>query len=135
MIQKQLKSAFELRSIEDDVLQNKEDIVDLRVNDGRHDMLLSQEMNQINYINNTIIPSLDHKLDVKVEELHQYDSFIDSTRPPIGSIVAWIPAYSAKVKVLNVISLTHSSQIHVKTIPKKYSYNIREAAFKKKKCN
>jgi len=98
-LKEQLVSTLQARAIEDDVQQNKEDIVDLRVTDGRHDMLLSQEMSMINYINNTIIPSLDHKVDLKVEELHEYDSFIDATRPPIGSIIAWMPAYSAKAEI------------------------------------
>ena len=50
-------NTFEVRSIEEDVQQNNEDIIDLRINDGHHDMLLSQEIGMINNINNTIIPS------------------------------------------------------------------------------
>ncbi len=44
------------RSIEDDVQQNKEDIIDLRLTDGRHDMLISHAMADTKYINSTIIP-------------------------------------------------------------------------------
>merc|ERR1712200_156031 len=48
----------EERSIEDDVQTNKEDIIDLRMTDGRHDFLISDGMAMTNYINNTIIPTL-----------------------------------------------------------------------------
>ena len=88
-----------IRSIEEDVQQNKEDIIDLRVNDGRHDMLISQGMLQTNYINNTIIPDLEFRVEKKIKELIEVDAYVDSTRPPIGSIIAWLPAYSAKVDV------------------------------------
>ena len=87
------------RAIEDDVQQNKEDIIDLRINDGRHDMLISQGMLMTNYINNTIIPDMKQRFDAKVDELEEYDSYIDSTRPPIGSIIAWLPSYSAKAEI------------------------------------
>jgi len=93
----------EERSIEDDVQTNKEDIIDLRMTDGRHDFLISDGMAMTNYINNTIIPTLDHRLDTKINdnvaELHEYDAYIDSTRPPLGSIVAWLPAYAAKAEI------------------------------------
>ena len=93
----------EERSIEDDVQTNKEDIIDLRMTDGRHDFLISDGMAMTNYINNTIIPTLDHRLDTKINtnvaELHDYDAYIDSTRPPLGSIVAWLPAYSANAQI------------------------------------
>ena len=71
--------------------------------DGRHDFLISDGMAMTNYINNTIIPTLDHRLDTKINtnvaELHDYDAYIDSTRPPLGSIVAWLPAYSANAQI------------------------------------
>ena len=93
----------EERSIEDDVQTNKEDIIDLRMTDGRHDFLISDGMAMTNYINNTIIPTLDNRLDTKINdnvaELHEYDAYIDSTRPPLGSIVAWLPAYAAKAEI------------------------------------
>ena len=80
-----LMNTFEVRSIEEDVQQNKEDIIDLRINDGHHDMLLSQEMGMINNINNTIIPSLEHKVEASV--------------PPIGSVIAWLPAYADRAEI------------------------------------
>jgi len=95
--------ALKERDIVDDVQTNKEDIISLFMNDGRHDLLISDSMAMTNYVNNTIIPALDHtinnKIDVNVAELHQHDDYIDSTRPPLGSIVAWLPAYSAKAEI------------------------------------
>ena len=93
-----LVSSFRTRSIEDDVQQNKADITELRVTDGRHDMLISQGMLNTNYINNTIIPDLEYRVEVKIDELKEADAFIDATRPPVGSIIAWLPAYSAKAE-------------------------------------
>lgn len=83
---------LENKAIEDDVQQNKEDIIDLRINDGRHYMLISQGMLMTNYINNTIIPDMKLSFDAKVDE-------IDSTRPPVGSIIAWLPSYSSKAEI------------------------------------
>merc|ERR1739838_1117961 len=94
-----IKSISNEKDIESDVEQNKEDIIDLRITDGRHDMLLSQAFEMSKYINNTIIPMLEEKVNAKIEELELYGEYIDSTRPPIGSIVAWVPAYSAKEEI------------------------------------
>jgi len=94
-----LLEAKDERSIEDDVQENKEDIIDLRVTDGHHDMLISQELNSISNINNTVIPSLENKIDLQLEELRSADEYMDATRPPVGSIVAWMPAYSAKAEI------------------------------------
>ena len=97
-----LKAVILGQDIEEEVKQNTEDIVQLRLADDRHDMLLSQELTKINYINNTIIPSLEHKVDVSdealkgsIDQLVDHDAYIDATRPPLGSIVAWLPSYSS----------------------------------------
>ena len=76
------------KSIEEDVQQNKEDIIDLRVNDGRHDMLIYSGMSQTNYINNTIIPGLESRIEVHI-------NIIESALTPVGSIIAWLPAYKS----------------------------------------
>jgi len=75
------------RDIDEDVQQNKEDIIDLRLTDGRHDMLISHAMTDTKYINTTIIPELRHDMDL-------HNDYVDETRPPIGSIVAWMPGFS-----------------------------------------
>ena len=53
-LKEQLVNTFKVRSIEDDVQQNKEDIVDIRMDNGRQDVLLSQTMNMINVMNSTL---------------------------------------------------------------------------------
>merc|ERR1719239_1774999 len=66
----QVMNTFKLGSIEEDVQQNQEDIIDLRINDGHHDMQIGQVLNQINNINTTLngeIVTLDERV-TKVEE-------------------------------------------------------------------
>merc|ERR1719341_2864099 len=46
---------------------NKEDIIDLRINDGHHDMQIGQMLNQINNVNTTLNGKIE-KLDERVEE-------------------------------------------------------------------
>jgi len=61
----QVMNTFKLGSIEEDVQQNQEDIIDLRINDGHHDMQIGQVLNQINNINTTLngeIVTLDERL-------------------------------------------------------------------------
>jgi len=81
-----------VRDIEEEVKQNTEDIVALRITDGHHDTLLAEDMAMINNINNSVIPAaindVTTAVDLKLD-------FIDVTRPPIGSIVAWLPNLSA----------------------------------------
>jgi len=60
-------NTLEIRSIEDDVQQNKEDIIDLRINDGHHDMQLNQMLNQISNMNTTLhgeIVKIDERLTI-----------------------------------------------------------------------
>merc|ERR1719341_1597313 len=46
---------------------NKEDIIDLRINDGHHDMQIGQMLNQINNVNTTLNGKIE-KLDERLEE-------------------------------------------------------------------
>merc|ERR1740128_178142 len=46
-LKEQVVNTFKAGSIEEDVQMNKEDIIDLRINDGHHDM----QIGQINNIN------------------------------------------------------------------------------------
>merc|ERR1740128_897032 len=59
----QVVNTFKVGSIEEDVQMNKEDIIDLRINDGHHDMQIGQMLNQINNINTTLNGEI-----VKLEE-------------------------------------------------------------------
>jgi len=82
---------IETRGIEADVQQNKEDIISLKVTDDHHDYLIQTAMSDTKYINFTIIPNLKTDLE---EQMHDRNEFVDATRPPIGSIVAWLPEFS-----------------------------------------
>ena len=85
----------ETKTIEEDVQQNKEDIVDLRITDAHHDSLISQALNNNNILNMTF----EQKLDLLIKSIQDRDEFLDQTRPPIGSIIAWLPAYSSDKKI------------------------------------
>merc|ERR1719239_2127492 len=61
----QVMNTIKVGSIEEDVKENKEDIIDLRINVGHHDMQIGQMLNQINNINTTLngeIVTLDERL-------------------------------------------------------------------------
>merc|ERR1740128_1308617 len=53
-LKEQVVNTFKAGSIEEDVQMNKEDIIDLRINDLQHDKQISQILNQINNINTTL---------------------------------------------------------------------------------
>merc|ERR1740128_463905 len=63
----QVVNTFKVGSIEEDVQMNKEDIIDLRINDGHHDMQIGQMLNQINNINTTLNGEIV-KLDERITE-------------------------------------------------------------------
>ena len=52
--QGQLLNAIEVRSSEDDIQQNKIDIIDLRINDGQQEVVIRETLNMIDNMNTTI---------------------------------------------------------------------------------
>ena len=73
-------NALEVRSIEDDVQQNKADISDLRVADKNFDVLLLQTISMINNINATVhgeMDNLDQRL-TTVEERIAVCGYLES---------------------------------------------------------
>jgi len=60
-------NTIKLGSIEEDVKQNQEDIIDLRINVGHHDMQIGQLLNQIISVNTTLNGEIV-KLDERLEE-------------------------------------------------------------------
>merc|ERR1740128_823747 len=69
----QLVNALEVRSIEDDVLQNKADISDLRSADKNFDVRLTQAISTISSINTTIHGEMDN-LSGKIASLEELSS-------------------------------------------------------------
>jgi len=69
----QLVNALEVRSIEDDVLQNKADISDLRSADKNFDVRLTQAISTISSINTTIHGEMDN-LSGKITSLEELSS-------------------------------------------------------------
>ena len=71
-------NALEVRSIEDDVQQNKADISDLRVADKNFDVLLLQAFSMINNINATMhgeMDNIDQRLTMVEERTAVWASF------------------------------------------------------------
>jgi len=65
-LKEKVMNTFKVGSIEEDVRENQEDIIDLRINDGHHDMQIGQLLNQINNVNTTLngeIVALDERLE------------------------------------------------------------------------
>lgn len=80
-LEEQLVNALEVRSIEDDVQQNKADISDLRVADKNFDVLLLQAFSMINNINATMhgeMDNIDQRLTM-VEERTAVCGYLEST--------------------------------------------------------
>merc|ERR1740128_1198470 len=69
----QMVNALEVRSIEDDVLQNKADISDLRSADKNFDVRLTQAISTISSINTTIHGEMDN-LSGKISSLEELSS-------------------------------------------------------------
>ena len=69
----QLVNAFKVRSIEDDVLQNKADISDLRSADENFDVRLTQAISTISSINTTIHGEMDN-LSGRITSLEELSS-------------------------------------------------------------
>merc|ERR1719398_589802 len=67
-------NTIKLGSIEEDVKQNQEDIIDLRINVGHHDMQIGQMLNQINNINTTLngeIVTLDERVEEQLTNVEE----------------------------------------------------------------
>merc|ERR1740128_1121490 len=73
-LKEQVVNTVKAGSIEEDVQMNKEDIIDLRINDGHHDMQIGQMLNQINNINTTLngeIVKLDERITERITHVEE----------------------------------------------------------------
>ena len=70
--------------IEDDVQQNSQDIEELRIEVYHQEDILNRVSADLKNLNNTFEEAI---------------LFIDETRPPVGSIIAWLPQLSDKKEI------------------------------------
>merc|ERR1719239_757449 len=79
-------NTFKVKSIEEDVQQNQEDIIDLRINDVQ-DMQIGQMLNQINNINTTLkgeIVKLDERLEKQLTNVEQRLTNVEARQAVCG---------------------------------------------------
>ena len=108
-LKEQLVSNLEVRSIEDDVQENKEDIIDLRINDGHHDMQLSEMLNQITNINTTL-----HAEIVKIgERLTNIEELGSGLQEEVDTIKADVNNIQAEINIIETDIKTIKSEIEV----------------------
>merc|ERR1719239_944931 len=96
----QVVNTFKLGSIEEDVQMNKEDIIDLRINVGHHDMQIGQMLNQINNMNTTLNGEIV-KLDERVgEQLTNVEDLVSGLQQEVGIVEADIGAIRDDVNTI-----------------------------------
>ena len=92
------------RYMEDDIKQNQEDIIELRMTDGIFEHLISKNMHQIKNI------TVMHEEDVvRIEDetntlredmedmIKEFEYLKEVQIPPIGSIIAWLPTLAPSI--------------------------------------
>merc|ERR1719239_352830 len=97
----QVVNTFKLGSIEEDVQQNQEDIINLRINDG-HDMQISQMLNQISNINTTLngeIVKLDERLEKQLTNMEDRLTNVEDLGSGLQQVRSAICGYKKSMSI------------------------------------
>jgi hypothetical protein len=89
-VKDELEDILEPKNVEDDIRQNAEDIVELRVDVGHNQFILTQVIVEAEALNKTFRNDIDQI----VLDIDEHNTFVEETRPPVGSVIGWLPVFS-----------------------------------------